>query len=65
MSLESGKQNEEIEDLVPLAIYSGCPKFDSCFNQPLITPCHFQFCPSRLSYWNNLRKCLLAKHLVV
>ena len=65
MSLEGGKQNEDIEDLSIWAWYSGCPKMDSCFNPPLLTPNHLKFYPSRLSKWINLGKCLLEKLLAL
>ena len=41
----AGKQKEEIEDSGIWAWYSECSKIGSCFNQPLLKPLSFKFCP--------------------
>ena len=65
MSLEGGKQKEDIEGLRIWEWYSGAPKMGFCFNPPLLTPNNLKFYSSRLSKWRNWRKCLLEKLLVL
>ena len=45
---------ERNQDLVIWAQYTGCPKMESCFIQPLHTPCDYNLWPSGLLERRNL-----------